>query len=45
MISHIVGALETERLATGGSGHAQLLVERLVLPPPLELRINQRIPS
>jgi len=32
MISHILGALEPERLAGGDAGHAQLLYDRFVLP-------------
>jgi len=45
MIRHLVGALETERLGRGGAGHAELLVDRLILPPPQELVKNHDIPS
>jgi len=40
MIYYLVGALETERLERGSAGHADLLDDRLILPPPQELVIS-----
>jgi len=45
MFSHLVGALEPERLSGGGAGHAQHLDDRFVLPPQHELKINYSIPA
>jgi len=44
MIRHLVGALQTERLVRGGTGHAQFLDERLILPPLLEIVIYHHLP-
>jgi len=34
VIRHLVGRFETERLPSDGTGHAQFLDDRLILPPP-----------
>ena len=39
VIGHLVRRFETERLGSDGTGHAQFLVDRLILPPPQELVI------
>jgi len=40
MIRHLVGRFETERLGSGGTGHADFLDDRLILPTPQELVID-----
>jgi len=45
MISHLVGRFETERLGSAGTGHAEFLDDRLILPPPQELVIDNSLPS
>jgi len=37
VIGHLVGRFETERLGNYGTGHAQLLDDRLILPPTQKL--------
>jgi len=44
MIRFLVGALEMERLGCGGTGHAQFLDGRLILPPEQEIEINHDFP-
>jgi len=45
MIRPLIGALETERIERGGSGHAELFDDRLILPPPQELVLSHDIPT
>ena len=40
MILHLVGVLKPKRLGSIGAGNAEQLDDRLVLPPPHELKIN-----
>jgi len=40
MIRHLVWWLETKRLGSAGTGHAEFLDDRLILPPPQELVID-----
>jgi len=40
VIGHLVGRFETERLGSNGTGHAQFLDDRLILPPTQELVID-----
>jgi len=40
MISHLVGQIEMERLRSGGTGHAEFLDDRLILPPTQKLVID-----
>jgi len=37
---YLVGRFETERLESGGTGHTELLDDRLILPPTQKLVIN-----
>jgi len=41
VIGHHVGRFETERLGSDGTGNAQFLDDRLILPPPQELVIDK----
>ena len=40
MIGHLVGRFESERLGIDGTGHAVFLDDRLILPAPEELVIE-----
>jgi len=40
VIGHLVGRFETERLGRDGTGHAEFLDERLILPAPQEFVID-----
>jgi len=43
LIGHLVGRFEMERLGSDGKGHAYFLEDRLILPPPKELVIDNGI--
>jgi len=40
VIRHLLGRFETERLGSDGTGYAEFLDYRLILPPPQELVID-----
>jgi hypothetical protein len=45
MISHVVEALEPERLASCSASNAQLLNDGFILPLPQKLKINYSFPA
>jgi len=40
VIRHLIWRFETERLGSGGTGHAEFIDERLILQPTLKLVID-----
>ena len=45
MIRHLVVRFETERLGSGGAGHAEFLDDRLILSPTQKFVIDNGLPT